>query len=343
MINRHIKTSAAVVAAGALFAAGGMASATAKNLITGDDIADNTVTAKNLAANSVGRAELRDGVVKDGKDGKTGPMGPQGPAGESGSAGAEGVRGLQGADGATGATGATGPAGPAGPQGIPGTPGRNGTDGVNGHDATYVGPNWSLMDRNIIGDGFAYLRSGPGLLPDGLGIGSLGLHTGNNTSKAAFGNEIDFRGQALPSQIGFWAYTTDENISQGASWGNMPSIQFEIDPNVSASSTNYATLIYVPANTPAGQWTQIDADADSGDHWALTRDLDPTGTNCYTSGSYCTFDEVMGLLNDGDAAASVLSVSITHGRDFAFTGAADGLRLDGTTYDFEPFGVYARN
>ena len=103
MVNRHVKTSAAVVIAGALFAAGGMATATAKSLITGDDIANNTVTAQNLAPNSVGKSELQAGLEgKDGKDGKDGKTGPAGPAGESGTAGAEGTRGLQGLVGPAG-------------------------------------------------------------------------------------------------------------------------------------------------------------------------------------------------------------------------------------------------
>lgn len=138
MIKRHIKTAGAVVLAGALFAAGSMGAAAAKDLITGDQIADNTITSKNLAGGSVGESELKNGVLKgikgekgdDGKRGPRGETGPQGPAGESGTAGAEGVRGLQGEQGPQGIQG------PQGPRGSDGAPGLNGANGTNGTDGT---------------------------------------------------------------------------------------------------------------------------------------------------------------------------------------------------------------
>ena len=107
----------------------------------------------------------------------------------------------------------------------------------------------------------------------------------------------------------------------------------------STGSSHYASLIYVPANSASNQWTQIDASGDTGDHWAFTRDLDPTGTNCFTSGQYCTFTEAMALLNDGGPTATVLSVEISKGKDYAFSGAVDKLRMNNNQYDFEPFGV----
>lgn len=119
MNGRHIKTGAAVVLAGALFAAGGMGTATAAKLIRGSDIMDNSITSKQLAGGSVGAAELKRSVLK-GVKGKRGPKGDTGPSGESGTAGAEGVRGLQGLQGAPG------PQGAQGPQGIPGAPGPAG-------------------------------------------------------------------------------------------------------------------------------------------------------------------------------------------------------------------------
>jgi hypothetical protein len=36
------------------------------------------------------------------------------------------------------------------------------------------------------------------------------------------------------------------------------------------------------------------------------------------------------------------SVQISKGRDFAFSGMVDGLRINDTLYDFEPFGVEAK-
>ncbi len=73
--------------------------------------------------------------------------------------------------------------GPQGPQaGEPGPPGPPGT-------AEYAGPTWSIVDRNVIGNGDSYLRAGPGGEPP-LGMGSLGIRTGSPTDKAAFGNEV---------------------------------------------------------------------------------------------------------------------------------------------------------
>jgi hypothetical protein len=40
------------------------------------------------------------------------------------------------------------------------------------------------------------------------------------------------------------------------------------------------------------------------------------------------------------ASTSVPHASITKGRDFAFNGAIDGLRIDDTVYDFEETGVF---
>ncbi len=36
-----------------------------------------------------------------------------------------------------------------------------------------------------------------------------------------------------------------------------------------------------------------------------------------------------------------MSVQITKGPDYAFSGAVDNLRINKTVYDFEPFGVHS--
>jgi hypothetical protein len=124
-MNRNIKTGAAVVIAGALFAAGGMGTATAAKMISGSDIEDNSITSKQLAGGSVGETELKGNVLKGikgekGDDGRRGPRGETGPAGVSGTAGAEGTRGAQGVAGPAGPAGTTGPQGPVGPSGYEG-------------------------------------------------------------------------------------------------------------------------------------------------------------------------------------------------------------------------------
>ena len=37
--------------------------------------------------------------------------------------------------------------------------------------------------------------------------------------------------------------------------------------------------------------------------------------------------------------ATIYTAQVTKGRDFAWQGAVDGLVINDTTYDFEPFGV----
>ena len=36
-------------------------------------------------------------------------------------------------------------------------------------------------------------------------------------------------------------------------------------------------------------------------------------------------------------------MAIGKGRDYAFSGAVDALRINDDVFDFEPFGVYTRN
>jgi hypothetical protein len=37
--------------------------------------------------------------------------------------------------------------------------------------------------------------------------------------------------------------------------------------------------------------------------------------------------------------AKIISVAVGKGRDYAWQGAVDGLRINSTIYDFEPLGV----
>ncbi len=87
-MNRSLKSGAIVIAAGALFAVGGVSTAVAAKLVTGDQIASQTITSRNLANDSVGRSELRSGIVQDGKDGRDGKDGKNGKNGADGLAGA---------------------------------------------------------------------------------------------------------------------------------------------------------------------------------------------------------------------------------------------------------------
>lgn len=254
------------------------------------------------------------------------------------------ITGMEGdGDGSTGPRGATGPGGPAGPAGATGAEGPAGSQGPRGpagSNAAYVGADWSIIDRNVIGNGDSYLRSGPGsALSGALGIGSLGLRTGSAADKTAFGNTTLFAGMKIIdlTKVGYSVYTTGEN--RAVSPANLPSLAFEIDPNVAQKpTTNYSSLVYMPADAAANQWTSIDATT-SG-HWGLTGGAF-AGTPCDINGARCTFTEMKQYLDDGDGNPAVVtfSVAFSKGRDHAFSGAVDGLMINTRTFDFEPFGI----
>ena len=292
-----------VVAAASLLAVGAGSSAVAAKLLTGDDIKNRSIEGVDLATGSVNSAKVENGSLqlKDlGDDvtaqlGQGGKAGPQGPKGE------------------------TGPRGPQGP---------NGT-------ATYAGPSWSIIDRNVIGAGDAYLRSGPtsswpgaAAVEPPMGVGSLGLRTASGADKAAFGNEVDFQGDALAdvSDVSFWQYTTGENRAKYVD--NAASVAMEINPNNGAQT--YSTLNFVVRDLPANKWTQVTTESKN---WYLTGAAG-TATGCNQT-TYCTLEEVQAALPE----AALYTVAISKGRDYAFSGAVDALQIGSTTYDFEPFGV----
>lgn len=170
------------------------------------------------------------------------------------------------------------------------------------------------------------------------GIGSLGIRTGSGDDKVAFGDQVDFQGMDFSSitAVGYWAFTTMENITAGGTSVNLPTVQFEINPNLSSNPTSFSTADFFPAagsNTPG--WNNIDA-VTTG-NWALTGAAG-TATGC-TDSTPCTWDDLQAALSDGGDPATIFTVQIDKGRDFAYSGAVDGLRINNNIYNFEPFGV----
>jgi hypothetical protein len=213
--------------------------------------------------------------------------------------------------------GQTGPQGPQGPAGTSGT-------------ATYAGPNWSIVDRNVEENGDAYLRSGPVTPP--AGVGSLGLRTGGGgVDKAAFGNQVDFANVTLASlnTLKYSIYTTGENVANGAD--NGPSLSMELDTSGPGAPVNFTTMVWVPQNLTANAWTE--QDASTGARFFLTGAAG-TSSGC-NQASYCTLAQVKTAF----ASASLLTVQFTKGRDVEFSGAVDKLVINNKTFDFEPFGV----
>lgn len=289
-------------------------SAVAGSLITSSKIKDGTITAKDIKRGTITMSRLSKSTRQQ-LAGKQGPAGPAGPQG------------------------AQGPQGERGPS-VLGSPGQKGEKGDKG-DKGDPGPvfssgNWGVINRNTIGSPQAFLRSGPFDPP--VGDGALNLNVGSGTEKAAYGNEMDFAGDLVEdlTEVGFHVYTTGENNARFSA--NMPSITFEIDPNVDGWGANYASLVFTPtANSEANKWSGY-IDATTTGLWGLTGSA-PT---CNINGGRCTFDEIMDFLNDGGDPATIMTVAVGKGRDYEWSGAVDGLRINDTVFDFEETGVFER-
>ena len=304
----------------ALLLGGGLA--TAANLITSKDVAQNTLRMKNFTKKVRHKIKKSQGI---------GPQGPAGPVGAKGATGPQGAAGAAGAKGATGARGATG------------------TAGTPGADAGTFGPNWGIVDRNVIGSPDIELRTGPGTPP--FGGGSVNFTVANvpgSTEKAAFGNETDFQGNLVSNlnNVGFSFYVTGEDID-GTNGGlsNLPNIGIEINPHVPKSpgpgTNTFTTMVFVPdAVTAAAANTWTTVNATTSGQWYFTGNTG-TATGCNQS-TMCSFSAAKAALvahNDGVGPATILTVEVQKGRDDAWQGAIDGLVINGTTFNFEATGV----
>jgi hypothetical protein len=110
-------------------------SATAALVMTGKNIKDGTITAKDVKNRTLGTDKLSNNAVSALK-GQAGPAGQQGPTGQQGPAGPHGPAGPLGPKGDPGAQGPTGDPGPRGPSGV-----------VNGVSAIGGGPNPSATTQ----------------------------------------------------------------------------------------------------------------------------------------------------------------------------------------------------
>jgi hypothetical protein len=305
-LQSALRSRTTAVATGALViglaATGG--GAVAAGLVTSHDIADGAVHSRDIHHNGVHSDNIKTNAVHTSEI-------------RNGS-----VHGKDLRTGLLAKINAPGPQGPAGPAGPAGT-------------ASYVGPNWSIIDRNVIGNGDAYLRAGPsvagGVKPP-MGVGSLGIRTGSNSDQVMFGDQVDFAGQALSSlnTESYWVFTTGEDNAIAAN--NLPSVEFEVNPHTSSS---FSTLVFAPASAPSNAWTKLDAS--TAKQWYYTGGFG-TSSGCNQT-TYCT-------LADAEAAApngTLLTAEISKGRDYAFSGAVDALQINNKVYDFEPFGVTASN
>jgi hypothetical protein len=260
---------------------------------------------------------------------------------------------LKQGDGTAGGPGIPGQDGPDGAPGTDGTDGTDGADGEDGEDLTYEASNWNVILRNNIGSPLVDLQGGPQdsfRLPQGgppYGEGSLVMGVSDNATsgsppaeKASFGNEVDFVDDPVLglTEVGFHVYQTGE--SAAISPRNMPNITFEIDSNLGSLSNandNYTSLVWVPDAAPVtNQWSDF-IDATTTGNWYMTGE-EGSDTTCTTSLT-CDFDAVMTALDDGGAEPVIHTAAVGKGRDNTWFGAVDGLVINDTAYDFEPFGV----
>ncbi|GAB2863261.1 hypothetical protein GCM10022221_73990 [Actinocorallia aurea] len=218
---------------------------------------------------------------------------------------------------------------------------------------------WGVIGRNSIGSPVAELRFGPwgrttatpaATQPPPSGRGSLGLlvaagpnpGTATDDEKIAYGNETDFAGFRIADirALRYSIFTAMDSI-EGVS---LPRISFEIDPKLDKNVT-YSTLVYLPdrsaspsapASPGPGRWQTYDAAAAGGAWFA-------TGTTGATIGCTlaqpCTFSHAKEKL---PKAVVTYAVQFQKGRDNAFIGAVDALRINSTLYDFEREGVRRR-
>jgi hypothetical protein len=286
----------------------------------GTAVAAATISGSSLTNNSVASKKIKNKTLKV-KDFT--------PKTKTKLKGATGDTGATGADGAAGADGAQGPTGPATP-------------------AEYTNPQWGQIDRNTIGSPSVVLRGGPyvGAEVPPFGVGSLSLNVdgpggsaGAAAEQATFGNEADFVGDLVAdiNEVGFHVYTTGENNDTASP--NMPSIKIELDPNLNATASNFSTAVFVPDNSVSNEWSGYINAADGSDgFWFLTGAAGAaTGCNQATT---CTFAQLKAALAaDAASDATVYTVAVGKGRDNAWAGSIDGLRVNAIVYDFEPFGV----
>jgi hypothetical protein len=298
-------------------------------LITGDDIKNNTVTSSDIKDGTLVTKDLKSGGVAGNR-----LQGNSTPGNKLQKGSVTGDR-LKDA-------------------GVTSAKIKDGTIGANDlSDAakasltpTFAGPNWGVVDRNVIANGDSYLRAGPTdpiSGPPPMGIGSLGIRTGTGEDKSAFGDQTDFVGMDLTTvtALAYSVFTTGENVTSGgggaAGLGNLPNLQFEIDPNLTGVQSNFSTFNFIPDAAVPGQWTELNAIA-SG-HWVLGGAAG-VATNCQLGGDICTWTEALARLDDGDQEPpKILTMSFSKGRDFAFSGAVDALVINDQTFDFEPTGV----
>jgi len=210
-----------------------------------------------------------------------------------------------------------------------------------------------VINRNTIGSPEAQLRSGPfspaytgdpadPFDPLGpvnsppFGTGSLGLTVGDGSEKIAFGNEVDFFSTPFNiTAVGFHIFNVAENAGEIVP---TPTITLEIRPHMETVPLEvFSSLVFFPDTPLELGWSDY-IDATTTGLWGITGD-GFNGEPCSINSSLCSWTDMLALLDDGGDPPELLTVAITKGRDNAWHGAVDGLRINDTIYNFEEYGV----
>lgn len=298
-----IKTVIACVATALLVGAG---TATAAKLITGKDIKNGTIQARDLAPSV--KAKLN----AAGQAGKNGTPGPMGPKGDTGPAGPQGPEGEKGDTGATGENG---------------TPGRDGANPaiavVSNGDA-----GWNLVGE-VAGEPGARLHGGELRLGGGFDgstpVGSIGI-----------GKSYD----AVPLRD-LNALRYSMHVNKRPDDLSAPALLVTVMKANTGTQSGFANLVFEPYNnlqTTVGQPYTLDATAGK---WWSTRPLNPGQPGQIDRQETVSLEDIA----NSSPNAVIAGISLTNGGSSsntipvdAFDAGADelvvGLGTELTRYDF---------
>ena len=196
-----------------------------------------------------------------------------------------------------------------------------------------LGVDWFQEDQR--GTGAIAFTNAHGA-PAGLGSGSLQMTSVTSSDKANIYNH-DAAGTPLSdvTELSYWTYRSASSTEPlGIA---TPSFQLQVDLNGGVTG-GFTTLVYEPyldqgnAAVHTGVWQQWDVDG--GDVWSSRAYTEGTSTVVAGAGG-CPCYTVAGLASAfPDAVVLGIGVNVGSGNT-GYVVAADGLTINGTTYDFE--------
>jgi hypothetical protein len=207
-----------------------------------------------------------------------------------------------------------------------------------------------VIGRNTIGSPVGQLRVGPAIPP--LGSGSLGIEVAGppsggtatdaeklsyGASGGAFATEAGISNPGAITSLTYQEYTDIDDTSA------VPAgIAIEANPDL--SGINYTTLTYippVPAASDHNKWITVDTSAApvAGQSGWVASGAAGTSTGCDLANP-CSLTDLQSKLGPN---ASIISFAFAKGRDNAWNGAVDDLKVgrsgNTTTFNFDPLGV----